>query len=342
MNIQRIKLLTWVGSLALGGYLAWFVAEFLKNRGELELGVSNEAQREVLDSIETPEPPKDNVVDYKLVQAVFHNMDWTGKEAPKIREVKEEPKVVETPKKKVAELLKVLVVRVDTDDSAGSLAYVKYTDNVLLQRTLQRKDPEDNILRVGETLPEPHAYARVDRISSRGVHFVFEGDDREPEILAPVEFPSGRAQIVKVGTDGAIIPERQQLIQRSAGASTWRPAQTQLVGKNVWQVGTETVQTLEQDYSRILSQDVRYKKHRDPRTGQVTGIAVTYVAGGSLPEAHGLQSGDVIKSINGEKVTSVNGAIAYVKKAADTTDEWVVVIENKGREFTRLFRSPQD
>ena len=79
---------------------------------------------------------------------------------------------------------------------------------------------------------------------------------------------------------------------------------------------------------------------RDPQTGSVVGLRVTHVAPNSIPEAHGLVEGEVVKSINGHPVTSLNSAIAYVKKEAATTDRWIVVIERQGREYTRTYHSP--
>ena len=60
----------------------------------------------------------------------------------------------------------------------------------------------------------------------------------------------------------------------------------------------------------------------------------------SIPAQAGLTEGEVLKSINGHKVTSVNDAIAYVKANANATDTWVAVFEKQGREFTRTYHSP--
>jgi len=121
----------------------------------------------------------------------------------------------------------------------------------------------------------------------------------------------------------------------------WRPKETIITGKNEYQLGTGTLQEFNRDYGRILSQDIKTRQHRNPRTGEIDGVQVTSVASGSLPSQHGVNKGDVIKSINGHKVSSVNGAINYVKANADTTTKWVAVIERQGREMTLTFSSPQ-
>ena len=55
-----------------------------------------------------------------------------------------------------------------------------------------------------------------------------------------------------------------------------------------------------------------------------------------------MTSGEIVKSINGHPVTSVNDAVAYVKGEAGTTNTWIVVFEKQGREFTRIYKSPEE
>ena len=63
---------------------------------------------------------------------------------------------------------------------------------------------------------------------------------------------------------------------------------------------------------------------------------------GSLPASHGVTKGEIIKSINGHKVTSVNEAIAYVKQESDHTTVWVVEIEKGGITYFRTYETPPD
>jgi S1-C subfamily serine protease len=48
-------------------------------------------------------------------------------------------------------------------------------------------------------------------------------------------------------------------------------------------------------------------------------------------------AGDIIRSINGEPVTSTNEAISYVKTHADVTTHWVAVVERQGKEITLTY-----
>jgi C-terminal processing protease CtpA/Prc len=64
------------------------------------------------------------------------------------------------------------------------------------------------------------------------------------------------------------------------------------------------------------------------------------VAVGSIAERHGAQEGDVIKSINGHPVTSVQEAITFAKNHANEYTVWKIVVENKGKSRTVIYESP--
>lgn len=337
MKIQRLKGLFWLGSFALGGYLVYYVVDFLREKPVLEQGISIAKQKELLDSIKKPAEREEDVVGYETVKQIFHQMDWTGEPPPeKPAAVAATP--VAPPKVAVADLLKVLAIKVDTSDPKESLGWVKYTDTQLAARL---KTMEDSILRIDERLPEPHNGIRVQDITPEGLVFVFDDPEREPETVAPSDYPSGEDRIVVVEPGGAIVPQVERRVPVSADFKPYNPELTTMVRKNEFQVGTQTLQDLNDDYPRILAQDVGYRTHRNKSTGAVDGIEVTRVAPGSLPEQHGLSEGEILKSINGHKVTSVNDAIAYVKSNAETTDVWEAVFEKQGREFTRTYHSPQ-
>ncbi|MEW6073915.1 MAG: hypothetical protein AB1726_15145 [Planctomycetota bacterium] len=337
MNIQRIKALTWLGTLAAGGTLGWSVADFLRHKPELAAGVSREERLAVLNDIEVPPPPKNELVDYTLVTRSFHAMNWTGKEEVKPVEttaVGEDAPVLATP---VASLLVVLVVQVDTTDPAGSLAFVKFLDPKLVAAVT---NPRDHILRIGTRLAPPHAYAAVTAISVDGVEFGFDDAERPKEVVAPVAFPSHGPGIVKAGPDGVLLPGEEPSIPRASTAIEFRPRASQEVARNEWQLGWESVENMNEEYSKILSQELRHRVHRDPRTGQVDGIEITKIKPDSLPAQHGLSEGEVLKSINGHRVTSVEDAVTFVKNEADHTTTWVAVFDRRGREITRVYHSP--
>ena len=129
---------------------------------------------------------------------------------------------------------------------------------------------------------------------------------------------------------------------RKTSQAPYNPKRTMEIRKNEFQIGTETLAELDRDYTRILSQDLRYRTYRNPRTGNVEGIQITDVRPGSLPAQHGVSKGEVLISINGHPVKGVNDAVAYVKAHADTTDTWEAVFLKQGREITRTYRSPRN
>lgn len=334
MNIQRWKATLWLASLAAGGGLAYTVSWFLKHNPELSEEVSDEVIEAVLYSVKKPEEQKTDVVDYKDVRAVFHEFDWTGKEKPKAVATPAGDKPVAPPVIKIKDLLKVLALKVDTGKPENSRAYVSYLGSLA---TLNG-DRQATMLQLDERLPDPHKNVRVAGISAEGVKFVFDDPGRESETLT-IQRASG--QIVVVEPGGLIRPQAQGAITAApSNLPPYRPEQTVQIRKNEFQIGTETLVDLDRDYSRILSQDISYSTYKNPRTGQTEGIKITRVAPGSIPAQAGMTEGEVLKSINGHRVTSVNDAIAFVKANADSTEVWEAVFEKQGREFTRVYRSP--
>ena len=337
MNIQRIKGIVWVGTLLAGAYLAWSVSEVLQNKQVLAEGVSKQARLDVLNDVEEPPPPENNLVAYTEVTRVFHAMNWTGKPDPVVVAPRPEDEVLKPVKTPISQLLAVLVVKVDTGDAAGSRAVVAFTDPAL---KAVAKDREDHVLRVGSKLAGKHSYASVSAITAEGVEFSFEEEGREKELVPTVAFPNGGPGIVMAGAGGAILPAKSAGIRTSQNPIPYRPKETLEIAKNEWQLGYETMEGLNDDYSKILSQDVSTRPHRNPSTGRVDGIEITRVKAGSLPAAHGISEGEVLKSINGHEVTGRSDAINFVKKEADHTDTWVAVFEKRGRLITRTYHSP--
>jgi hypothetical protein len=337
MNISTAKSLIWVASLGVSGYLGFYVFTFYKARDVLAEPVSSERILGVLDSVAKPEVQRAGGVPYDAVMQVFHELDWTGKPPPPPpppttgTEVK--PKVVP-----ISSILKVLALSVNTFEPAKSLAVVAFVDRTVLGPNPGR---EDSFLRPGERLPGKYKDVRVESITPEGVVFAFDDETRAKETVAPPEYQSGKnIGIVVVGEGGAILPPKKSVIQRVENARPFTPGETTLIRKNEYQVGTKTLERLDEDYATILSRDVRYSTYRNPRTGSVEGIKVNHVAPNSLPAQHGLQEGEVLKSINGHPVTSVNDAVAYVKANSNTTSTWVAVFTHQGREFSRTYHSP--
>lgn len=341
MNIQRWKGTVWLGSLVAGGLLVSSVYGFLQEREELAREVSDEELSKVIDSVKKPAEQKSDHVDYRLVERVFNLYDWSGREKAKPAERVGAGEPAPVPKIAVASLLKVLAIKVDTGRPESSVAYVKFVDQNVARTHAER---EDSILRPGERLFAPYQDIQVAAITSEGVRFAFD-DGRPEETVAPPPYLStlgGALGIVMVGPEGIQVPlERRQIKAASPDTPPWIPEQLTQIRKNEFQVGTGTLEELDRDYSRILSRDIGYSTHKNPRTGESDGIKINSVKPGSIPAQAGLSEGEILKTINGHKVTSVNDAIAFVKANANTTDTWVAVFEKQGREFTRTYHSPE-
>ena len=337
MNIHTLKGLTWLAAFAVGGTLGWEVTDFLRNKPLLEVFVSQEEQLKVLRGFETPAEPRRNLVDYGHVRNTFLDMPWTGEPAPEVVVGPPPEGPLEKPKTPIASLLEVLYVQVHTTDPAESLAFVKYTD---VKLTAFNRRSRDRILRVGDRLFAPYDHVQVDALTPEGVRFVFDDEERAPEVVAEEPYPSDRGRLVFV--DHAVLPSGTSRIWNNPNPPSYRPGQTVRTGRNEFLIGTETAAEVDRDYALILSRDLQYRTARDPRTGSVVGIQITKVAPGSIPAQHGVTSGEIVKSINGHPVTSVNDAVAYVKGEAGTTNTWIVVFEKQGKEFTRIYKSPEE
>jgi hypothetical protein len=338
MNFQRIKAITWLGTLLVGAYLAWSVTEFLRHQDLLSAQVTPDEQLALLDNIEVPPPPSTSLVDYDFVSKTFHDMNWTGKAAPKPTEPRIAEGEIEAPTTPVSDLLSVLLIQVDTRDEKGSLGFVKYLDSALAGAVTS---PDDRILRIESKLSGRYSHIRVSAITVEGIEFSFDGDEeREKELVPPVAFPSDAPEIVKVGSGGAIMPAAPSGIEVNSNPPPFRPERTFVMGTNQYLLGTEDLARMDEDYSRILSQDMRYSTHRDPVTGDVDGLEIDSVKKGSLPAQHGLTDGEVLKSVNGHRVTGVSDLMNFVREESAKTDTWVAVFEKRGREFTRTYKSP--
>ena len=328
MNIQNIKALSWVAALGMGGYLGYEVWHFLENRPVYQDYVRQDELEAVLrDGIEEPEEIRREVVDSKEIMAVFHKMDWTGKPEPvkpvvvqqKDTQVKRGPD--RTP---VEQLLEIQLVQVDKGNPENSLAIVKYLHKELKAR---HTAPGEKILKTGQALTGKFAHVSVKEIQPDGLVFTFDDEEREDELLeSPVWVPSGPGI--------AYVTEETKQVRtanpRIPTLTNYRPTsvkETRQVNRDTWQIGTESARQIGESYSTILSRDIDYRVARDPRDGSVKGLQITKVAAGSVPAQHGVSSGEILKSINGHKVTSVSDAVSYVKRESDTTEEWIAVFE---------------
>ncbi len=342
MNVNAIKGMTWIAALGVAGYLGYFIFDFWEQKPVLEKPLSRERQKEILDDVPPPREDERDLVAVGRVKEVFgKDFDWTGKPPPPPPPPRTSSNIPsEKPKIPVADMVRVLYTWAhDTDPTDRfAVAFVSYTG--VLSGLNDKGD--SRTLRVGGSLPNPQNDIKVKEIGPDSVVFSFADGKRADETLASLKYdPEGRPGIVQVAEgQEAAHPIRKARIQRRTGGPAWRQPETSKTGKHEYQLGTESLQEFNKNYGEILSRDVKTRQHRNPRTGEIDGVQVTHVSAGSLPSSHGLSKGDVIKSINGHRVTSVNGAINYVKANADTTTKWIAIIERQGRDVTVTYNSP--
>jgi membrane-associated protease RseP (regulator of RpoE activity) len=199
--------------------------------------------------------------------------------------------------------------------------------------------PPGFLMHEGDRLSPPHDKAKIESIGADGVTFVFDEPGREKETLVPAEFDV-KAPIVQVSPNGVILPALNSKIARGKPAA-FNPAHTIAIGKDRYVLGREDMEYLNQNYPEVLGTQIRWERHQDPRTGRYDGIEIKDVAPGSLAAQHGAQEGDVIKSINGHAVTSVQEAITFAKNNAGKYTTWEIVVESHGQTKTITYQSPQ-
>lgn len=349
MSTAQIKFASWLAAALLTAGLGYYVFDFIKTFRQMPREADPALVTRALQSVEVVQAKADELVNYDDVRRLVlpscdkckdgncKHLNWTGKQtvaavAQPTGEAK--PQIVHTP---VKDLLRIQSVIVDGKNEKGSGIWIKYKPTA----QVTAKSPTGNfLLRVGEHLHAPHEYATVRAISAEGVTFAFSDDKRGEETLSVIEFDP-KTSIVIAGPGGELMPKIDISLPKAEGPA-WNPERTTPVGNGQYRIGTEDAKEFAERWDTILSRDVRHERHKDPRTGKYDGIEIKSVTAGSIAERHGAQSGDVIKSINGNAVTSPSEAIQFVKNHKDEYTTWEVVVENKGRERTMVFHSPQN
>jgi hypothetical protein len=348
MNINKIKGLCWALSAVTTVGVAFYVWDFQQNQQEI-LGpkFSEQQVREILDSATVPEGPISTLVDRRAIERAFYYdtrnrqlpnlLDWTGAPPPKRVErpvVQETPRT--PPRKRLADAIVVKMVAEELGDPARSRAWIRYKPESGVKT---KPDEFPALLRVGDSLRAPLGYARVAAITAAdGITFSFEEEGREDEVVPYATYDPGFTVYKVDGENPELSPERRTTIPR-LNSAIWRPERTTRID-DTWHIGSEDAVDFGQDFGGIIAREVRHRRHFDRKTGKYDGIELQDVKPGGRIAAHGGQSGDVIKSINGHPVTSTSEAIDFVKNNKDNYDTWKVVVENKGKERTMIFKSP--
>jgi hypothetical protein len=341
MKPARAKLASWTVAALLGTALCLYVAWNISTFPGRARNVSTEKMAQVLNN--TPEIVKggsDSLVDYAQVRASMIDYAWNAPPPAKVEPRAAEVAEVLPTAQSVDKLVKVLGYSVDAAIPENSKAILKYLpeSKVRPPREAQGRVVKEGTLKlVGQRLDDPIDHLRIVSITEAGVEFGFDDPGRATETLLPADFDlSTRMEYVDLA-ELRSPPAAIQIPVRETGA----PTTTVQIGQGRFRIGTEDAAVIAEDYARILSEEVRTRRHKDPTTGRYDGLEITSVAPGSIVARHGAQSGDVIKSINGHEVTSQSEAITFVKANAEMYDKWEVVVSNKGQERTVTFYPPE-
>ena len=348
MNIGQVKILSWGSAGLLAGGLGLYVFLFIKDLDQKRSIPDGKKVQSVLDAVQPVKAKAADLVSYDDVRRLFlpscercktdpkcRHLNWTGKPPPPPEIAAEPSEAVKPPKVPVAELIRISMVQVDLANPAQSFVFLKYRPKASVQVT---GAAGGFVLHEGDRLASPQQGVRVEKISSEGVAFAFDEEGREAETVSPSEYDM-KTMIVQVGEDGVMLPKISPI--PSANSAPWRPTQTKAFGQNRYMLGTEDIAYANANFAQILAEDVRTSRHQDKRTGKYDGIEVKSVTPGSYAERHGAQEGDIIKSINGHAVTSVQEAINYAKMNADRYTTWEIVVERNGKLQTFYYQSPQ-
>lgn len=350
MNIGQIKVLSWLAAALLTAGLSFYVYSFVTHLKEKSKGPDAKTVQTALEESEHVKAKVEEQVDYQDVtrlllpgcvlckdnrNASCHHFNWTGKVAPPPpvdTGPQEPPKPTHTA---VKELIHLTMVKVDLREAKNSCIFLKYKPKA---QVTDRGLAGGFLLHEGEHLAPPTDKVLVEAITVEGAVFAFEGEERPKETLAPEEFDT-KTTIVQVGPDGVVGHEQRRIPKVTA--ERFNPNRTTPLGQNKFVLGSEDAAYISQNYPDILANQVRTSSHKDPKTGKYDGIEIRGVEDGSIAARHGAQDGDVIKSINGHPVSTVQEAISFVKTNQGQYTTWEVVIENKGKTRTVTYHTPQ-
>ncbi|HTF88554.1 MAG TPA: PDZ domain-containing protein [Planctomycetota bacterium] len=340
MNTAQLKVISWSAALVFGAGLALYVGNYLMHKPQLEQRVAPATITGALSKVPNVEKKAEDIVAYDRVNEALYKYNWTAKPPPKpapiIAPVPEGPKGPIP----VAQLLKVLLYKTDSVDDSGTTADARAVIKYLAPAQVKLKEPTV-VKHVGDSLDDPWQGITVAAITKEGVRFKFADANRPEELLVPGEFERrlDMEWLAKNPGSGGMLRPKEIAIGRGPNYNT-APERTVELRPGEFTIGTEDIDDWAENYDVYLNQ-IEAGKHRDPTTGKYDGIALTSVPANSVAAAHGVQEGDVIKSINGQLVNTKQEAIAYIKQNKDKFDVWEVVIESKGKEKTIVYKVPK-
>jgi hypothetical protein len=240
----------------------------------------------------------------------------------------------------VKDLILIRGIRFDAESPDYSEVVFKYQSAA---KVVAPNNSDGTMLKkVGDVLDGRLNQIQIFKIYPDTVEFAFLNEPkREHDLVGRAEYSvqGGFVQLPD-GTE----PERRTkdlsafVTKRGDGTPS---LQTQQLSPTKFRIGTDDAKYFDENYPKILTEEVEIGQHRDPKTKKIDGVEVKQVAPGSIAARHGVEQGDVIKSINGHPVASKDEAIVFVKNNKDKYDVWEVEIWNKGQMRTLTFYPPK-
>jgi len=345
MSTAQTKMLAWTAALVAGVAMAGYVAWHLSRLEEVRALVPNERLQQVLQSARLEQETATQRMPFQLVNGALIQADWSGKPAP-VEKPREKPPPPPPPTRlPMTDLVKVYAVVVDLPNPERSKAVLGYLPAAKVTLPGGQTNTEKF---TGAELDGALRSVKVAKITPHGVEFEFtektdEGEERENEVVSIDEGWDPSDFMVVVDDSGVIQKRAPGVLGAIPRTDNYgkAPAQTLQLGPDRFRIGTEDAEYFNENYAKVLSEEVRTRRYRDPATGRYAGIEITAVQQNSRASAHGVQKGDVILSINGEPVSSEQEVVSFVKNNQDMYDRWEVEVLSLGRRRTITYMSPK-
>ena len=328
MKAQQVKITIVALCVATLGWIAWSFYDFLKNKNTYLTAKSPRAIGDELSKEGSGKAAKTiqrrPLDDFK----VLHDLNITGKEKGI-----DPGKGLDLPAlpKGLRDALRVLYIQADLDAPGQGRGYVLYLDPAL------QLGVKESYLTVGAHLPGNYAKVFLEAVLPDRLVFKWEDEDKREEVkIQEYDLIRGLMGFM-AGLDGGG-GIRTAVPGFNYPADYSPPQETRQISEGEYWIGTKDVDKFEKSYQTVL-RDVQVSSYYDPKLKRHTGIRVDSIGPGSVAYSYGVQSGDIIKSINGNPVSSKEQAINWVKAHPDLP-RYDVVIERQGKELTKTYIPP--
>jgi hypothetical protein len=232
------------------------------------------------------------------------------------------------PEKPIGDVLEVAAVTYAPENTGRVV--IKYRDESL------RPKPDETVLGIGAMLVPPYDeapfHARLKSITPLAAVFDWCGKDIE---LRPNQKGEGKRAATAAGPANPLDDGDKAALDKHRDSKL-----TLNLGNDRYLVGKDDRANYEKNGERLLNevriqeQPTADKKGKEVVLGNVRPTS-------QLSRTYGVQTGDVLISINGEPVSSKTQAIRYVRENSDL-EKYVVVLRRKGKEVTKTILVPRD